>query len=449
MPNDFTSSNVIQKGTSGYRVDQGLLTYNEFSPMIIMPREYPHKLYINVRPVTYHDMTKGTRYADEEITAAQVSSRGLSLPTQSFYIVPNTLPETGTSSGWKTNFTSANYCLAGSASSASVPPTASGPSMVLVGTDTYNLGGANMDSVLTDARSFFTYENLNWATLCANADIRPTLTVNGYKDYTRQLKAGLEVYPVDIPASATYEGNFQAVGLSTSSNVPSHGFISDTPCPRTSANVYKFGANSGIGGSLGSISNTNYTGSAPGSVKVKPGRWYVTILWGSGSAPAPDSPNYGAYLNNTARLDVRFQHWLTATNPTVPTFTNPRTINNSSCSINISGAQYGTVNTTLVYKNFPPNASGGYYLGSSSAVIPVSTVLAGLSNCPSGTSEGSLSGKAGNRSTFSALNVECKVGSDVYKLDYPDSCSTLCSSANPNAFIDVRGDCVINGGGSF
>lgn len=80
--------------------------------MLIMPRDYPHKLYINVRPLTYHDMTKGTRYADEEITESQVSSRGLSLPTQSFYLIPNLLPDTGTSTGWKVNFTQANYCLA-------------------------------------------------------------------------------------------------------------------------------------------------------------------------------------------------------------------------------------------------------------------------------------------------------------------------------------------------
>ncbi len=58
QPNDFTSSNVIQKGTSVYRTDQGLLTYTYFSPMLIVPRDYPHKLYINVRPLTYHDMTK-------------------------------------------------------------------------------------------------------------------------------------------------------------------------------------------------------------------------------------------------------------------------------------------------------------------------------------------------------------------------------------------------------
>lgn len=93
QPNDFTSSNVIQKSTSTSRVDQGLLSYGEFSPLLIMPREYPHKLYINVRPTGYYDLTRGTYYADEELTGAQIESRGLGYPYQSFYIIPNFLPE--------------------------------------------------------------------------------------------------------------------------------------------------------------------------------------------------------------------------------------------------------------------------------------------------------------------------------------------------------------------
>jgi hypothetical protein len=131
QPNDFTSSNVIQKGTSVYRTDQWLLTYREFSPWLIMPWNYPHTLYINVRPLTYHDMTKGTSYADEEITATQVASRGLSLPTQSFYLIPNPLPWTSADGpngananlDWKTLiFKEANYCLAGMSGSTTWGP---------------------------------------------------------------------------------------------------------------------------------------------------------------------------------------------------------------------------------------------------------------------------------------------------------------------------------------
>lgn len=93
QPNDFTSSNVIQKSTSTSRVDQGLLSYGEFSPLLIVPREYPHKLYINVRPTGYYDLTRGTNYADEELTGAELESRGLGYPYQSFYIIPNFVPE--------------------------------------------------------------------------------------------------------------------------------------------------------------------------------------------------------------------------------------------------------------------------------------------------------------------------------------------------------------------
>lgn len=62
--------------------------YDRFDPILVMPRDYPQKLYINVRPVTYYDMTKGTSYTDAEITEVEARSRGLSLPNISFYLIP-------------------------------------------------------------------------------------------------------------------------------------------------------------------------------------------------------------------------------------------------------------------------------------------------------------------------------------------------------------------------
>lgn len=327
------------------------------------------------------------------------------------------------------------------------------PSIVVVNSnDSTRLGAAAAQAVLNEP--FIKNENLNWPTLCSNANIKPIITTNPFQsDYSRQFKAGIEVYPVDISNSSTYEGSFFAISLSSSSNNPVYGFISDGQCAGTSNSVYSFGG--GIGGVNANLSNTNYTGSNPGSVKVKPGRWYVTLLWGSGAIPAPTSPNYQTYLSNPTPVYVRLFSRLAADNVSAvapgANFT-PRTISNSSCSINLSNYQQGTVNTSLVYKVFPPNAQGGYYLGSSFNVISADSLAATLPDCPAGTAEGSASGRAGNRSTFQALNAECKEYDNktrtntIYKLDYPTSCSTLCASANTNAFIDVRGDCVLNSG---
>lgn len=317
------------------------------------------------------------------------------------------------------------------------------------------LGTAAAQAVL--GHTFIKNENLNWSTLCSNAAIKPLITKTPFQsDYSRQLKASIEVYPVDISNNPTYEGSFYAVGLSSSDRTPIYAFISDGQCAGTSQNVYSFGG--GISGVNVNLSNTNYTGSQPGSVKVKPGRWYITLLWGSGAIPAPTSPNYQTYLSNPMPVYVRFFSRLAADNVSVTNpgsnFT-PRTISNSSCSINLTSSQQGMVNTSLVYKVFPPNAEGGYYLGSSFSVVSTASLADTLPTCPAGTSDGSASGKPGNRSTFQALNAACKEYDDktrsntIYKLDYPTSCTTLCASANASAFIDVRGDCVLNGSTSF
>lgn len=143
----------------------------------------------------------------------------------------------------------------------------------------------------------------------------------------------------------------------------------------------------------------------------------------------------------------------------------PRTINSASCSINLTGPQYGLVSTNLVYRYFPPNANGSYWMGSMLTYTPES-LAATLPECPTGTTDGSVTSpaKPGNRGTYRNINAECKVTTindktrqsefKIYSLDYPDGpegCYKLCSSSqgNPSAFIDVRGDCVLNGTASF
>ena len=146
-------------------------------------------------------------------------------------------------------------------------------------------------------------------------------------------------------------------------------------------------------------------------------------------------------------------------NGAVSNFT-PRTINSASCSINLAGPQYGLVSSNLVYRYFPPNANGSYWMGSMLTYSP-SSLAATLPDCPVGTTDGSATSpaKPGNRGTYRNINAECRVATindktreteyKIYSLDYPSSCSDLCKSANPSAFIDVRGDCVLNGTASF
>lgn len=197
-----------------------------------------------------------------------------------------------------------------SLTTASVARIVTGPS------DEINLGTAAAQDRLTSGSSFLRSENLSWSTLCSNASIKPVLNQNNPKsDYDRQLRAGLEVYPFDMTGDANFIGAFTAVGISSSANTPVYGFISDTPCAGTATNVYRF--NGGIGGTVGQVLSTNSTkalsGGETGIIKITPGRWYVTLLWGTGDKPAPTSQNYASWVNGTARLNVRFANTLVGT----------------------------------------------------------------------------------------------------------------------------------------
>ena len=337
-----------------------------------------------------------------------------------------------------------------------------GPRMVLGNGGTQSaLGKAGADRILSQ----FSYwqkpeDKLGWDRICATSITKSELGSNGHFDYVRGQNVGLDVYPVNFKGGASYAGgSVRAVGLSNSTAAASAIFISDTPCPGTSTNVYGFGGS--ISGSQGTITTTDYTGNIYTEVKVSPGKWYISALYGpnyvSAAGGIKPEPPYVRF-ENMLSLDTQSQP--TSNSPSTGTGTGtgvnftPRTISNSACTINLSGAQYGTVNTTLVYREFPPNAPGGYYTGGTT-VIPTESLIANLAQCPSNVSDGLSSGMPGNRGTFRNIEPVCKDYDDktrattVYRLDYPTACTTLCSSANSSAVIDVRGDCVVNGTGSF
>ena len=93
--------------------------------------------------------------------------------------------------------------------------------------------------------------------------------------------------------------------MAWSTSLPVYAFISNTPCPGTSEWVYSFG-----GGLLGTpyayTTTQSYNGPYPGDARVKPGRWYISLLWGGLGPPAPTSPLYPDSANGTLRAFVRY-----------------------------------------------------------------------------------------------------------------------------------------------
>jgi hypothetical protein len=149
----------------------------------------------------------------------------------------------------------------------------------LIGSDPRNTGSAAANALLTEQYGFLTPEHLDWTTLCSHAVNKQLPTLLGPNmDYLRSGKAGIEVYTVDVPDDATYDQVFYAVGLSSSSMTPIYSFISDTPCAGTASNVYSYSG--GITGTQGVVSSMSYS-KGDYYVKVAPGRWYITLLWGS------------------------------------------------------------------------------------------------------------------------------------------------------------------------
>lgn len=155
----------------------------------------------------------------------------------------------------------------------------------LVGSGAENIGTVAANMPLTAPRSFLNSEHLDWKTLCANAVNKTLPTSLGInKDYLRSGTAGIEVYPLDVPDDATYDRAFYAIGLSTSDRTSVYSFISDTPCAGTATNVYTYAG--GLGGTQGTVSSMSYSNSDY-EVKVSPGRWYITLLWGSDQYRGP------------------------------------------------------------------------------------------------------------------------------------------------------------------
>jgi hypothetical protein len=175
---------------------------------------------------------------------------------------------------------------------------------LLIGQYASNTGNAAAVAVLDHA--FIRSQNLSWASLCRGSRSLPPNGV--YDHYLSSMNAHLEVYAVDIPDDSTYSRDFYGVGLAWSTSIPSYSFISNTPCAGTAEWVYYFGG--GISGSPGSVSTQSYTGPYPGDAQVKPGRWYVTLLWGGLHPPALTSPLYPDYAAGTLRAFVRFFHRL-------------------------------------------------------------------------------------------------------------------------------------------